>query len=276
MGSVLLILGFSALLLAGEGVPYGVQGSTAPAAAAVKPALRASAARPEAETMALIPAGQFLMGSPEGEGSPNERPAHEVSLEAYLMDRYEVAAAQYKIFADATGRKLIKPVPAGQENFPAVRVNWYDAQAYCGYYGKRLPTEAEWEYAARAGAGGKYSFGDDAGRLGEYAWFWGNSNKQLHPVGRKKPNQYGLYDMHGNALEWVADWYDAGYYELSTAKNPEGSAGGGEKSVRGGSAFVSADLCRSAARMRSTPDTAYSGRGFRCAVSLPKLPAGKQ
>jgi len=250
-----------------------VSAAEKPAAA---PRAQAGALKADPKTMAWIPAGEFTMGSPEGEGSPNERPSHKVVLAAYLLDRYEVSAGQYKAFADAARRKLIKPVPPGKENLPAVHVNWHDARAYCASLGKRLPTEAEWEYAARGGESGKYCFGNEEARLGEYAWFWSNSGKQLHPVGLKKPNAYGLYDMHGNALEWTADWYSADYYELSPLINPEGPAEGEEKVVRGGSAFVSAGLCRSAARMRSTPDTAYSGRGFRCAASIPAPPAAAE
>jgi formylglycine-generating enzyme required for sulfatase activity len=218
--------------------------------------------------MVLIPGGEFLMGSPAGQGSADEHPAHKVTLDPYFIDAREVTWAQYTAFADAVKRKMEKRPFRGRENFPVVYVTWNDAEAYCGHYGKRLPTEAEWENAARGGSAGRFCFGDEAKFLGGYAWYWDNSGKALHPVGQKKPNAYGVYDMHGNALEWVSDWYDEDYYAASPAWNPQGPAEGKEKVFRGGSVFVSADLCRSAARMHGSHATAYSGKSFRCAASL--------
>ncbi|MFH1619172.1 MAG: formylglycine-generating enzyme family protein [bacterium] len=220
--------------------------------------------------MAVIPVGEFLMGSPDDEGFPNEHPRHKVYLDAFFIDKYELSGAKYRIFAQATGRKMPRQPCADKDNCPVVYVNWNDAQACCEYYGKRLPTEAEWEKAARGRTDAKYSFGDNEKMLGVYAWYWGNSGTKVHPVGGKKTNKYGLYDMHGNVLEWVADWYDDKYYETSPGINPKGAPDGREKVVRGGSAFVSAPLCRSAIRMRSSPDNLYSGRSFRCAVSVIK------
>ncbi|GEM_PF-2832011 len=182
------------------------------------------------------------------------------------MDKYEVTAAAYRVYASSTGVKMPRQAHPDAENYPVVHVDWREAAAYCAHFGKELPTEAQWEKAARGGSAGLFSFGDDASELGDYAWFWGNSGKTIHPVGPKKPNAYGLYDMHGNVLEWTADWYDAGYYASAPAADPPGPASGKEKSVRGGSAFVSADLCRSSARMKSEPSNRYSVRGFRCAV----------
>ncbi len=150
---------------------------------------------------------------------------------------------------------------------PVVRVNWDDAQAYCRYHDKRLPTEAEWEKAARGGSNGSYAFGDDEELLEEYAWYAINADKRLHPVGKKKPNAYGLYDMHGNVLEWTADWLDKKYYSNSPKKNPQGPEKGKYRVVRGGSVYLSASLLRAAHRMKGRQVTRYSGRGFRCAVS---------
>ena len=158
---------------------------------------------------------------------------------------------------------------ADKDNYPAVYMNWYDAVEYCRHYGKRLPTEAEWEKAAGGGSSGKFCFGDDKALLREYAWYWDNSGKKIHPVGRRKPNNYGLYDMHGNVLEWTADWYSADYYAQSPERDPQGPAEGEAKVIRGGSSFVSAELCSSTTRMRSSPDTRYSVKGFRCAASPP-------
>ena len=116
------------------------------------------------------------------------------------------------------------------DEHPVVNVSWNDALAFCRWLSKkegkicRLPTEAEWEYACRAGSTTRYCFGDDASDLGEYAWYGANSDRKTHPVGTKKPNAWGLYDMHGNAWEWCADGYDAEYYEKSPTDDPTGPA----------------------------------------------------
>jgi len=250
----------AAFLSAGDAPPAGVLKSTAPGGAAAG-----------LTDMALIPGGEFVMGSAEEEGSVNEHPSHKVFLSPYYMDKYEVTAARYKSFAAAAGKEVRRQPFPDKENCPVVYVHWYEASAFCEYYGKRLPTEAEWEMAARGGSDGKYCFGSDAGGLGEYAWYWSNSGKKIHPVGQKKPNDYGLYDMHGNVLEWTADWSGAGYYAVSPGKNPAGPEKGEDKVVRGGSAYATADMCRSAHRMKSSPYTPYSGKGFRCAA--PAVPA---
>ncbi|PIU17887.1 MAG: hypothetical protein COT18_11720 [Elusimicrobia bacterium CG08_land_8_20_14_0_20_59_10] len=220
------------------------------------------------EDMVLIPEGAFLMGSDEP-GFTNEHPNHKVFLDAYYIDKFEVTIARYKLFVKAAGRKLPRQSSPENDDRPVIRMTWHDALAYCEYYGKRLPTEAQWEKAAGGGRAGKFSFGNDAALLGEYAWFWGNSGTQIHPVGLKKPNGYGLYDMHGNVLEWTADWYDAGYYKKSPARNPQGPAKSKKKVIKGGSAFVTAELCRTSVRIRSSPDTPYSGKGFRCVAAIP-------
>lgn len=255
-----------------EEIPAGVpqSGPADASARAEKSTSPVSSVKIDYKDMVLIPTVEFMMGSSDEEGYPNEHPRHKVSLAPYFMDKYEVPAVRYRAFAKATGRQVHEQPCRDKDNCPVVYVNWNDAGAYCGYYGKRLPTEAEWENAARAGSEGKYCFGSDETRLGEYAWYWNNSGRQLHPVGQKKPNRYGIYDMHGNALEWVSDWYGESYYGESPGVNPAGPAEGEAKSVRGGSAFVSAELCRAAHRMRSSPDNGYSGRGFRCAASAPK------
>lgn len=217
--------------------------------------------------MALVPAGEFWMGSPEGAGYSSERPRHKVFLDEYRIDKYEVTAARFRDFAKAAGLQLHQQPCPDSANCPVLYVNWNEAQSYCRSVGKRLPTEAEWEKAARGGSEGAYFFGDKESLLGDYAWFWDNSGRKVHPVGLKKPNPYGLYDVYGNAQEWAADRYDATYYERSPLKNPKGPFEGEDRVVRGGSSFVSADLCRSAQRMKGPQLNRYSGRGFRCAAS---------
>jgi formylglycine-generating enzyme required for sulfatase activity len=180
-----------------------------------------------------------------------------------------------------------------------VHVCWLDAKAFCDWLSKkegkayRLPTEAEWEYACRAGSTGDFCFGDDEARLGEYAWYKANSDDTTHPVGQKKPNAWGLYDMHGNVVEWCQDWYDYAYYASSPAEDPKGPSdeeilhGGdddaGEMTVddmfvrefaedrvqRGGCWYWSARSARSAARGRmpiSNPAFAYEGFRVACSV----------
>jgi formylglycine-generating enzyme required for sulfatase activity len=154
---------------------------------------------------------------------------------------------------------------AGYEDYPVVCVTWYGARQYARQYGKRLPTEAEWEKACRGGNSGKYCFGDDEGKLGSYAWY-GEEKGSTHPVGQKLANAFGLFDMHGNVWEWCEDWYDSGYYARSLVQNPTG--GGGEYRVlRGGSWYSYAVVCRSADRYGNAPGIRSDDYGFRCAAS---------
>ncbi|MFH0871486.1 MAG: SUMF1/EgtB/PvdO family nonheme iron enzyme [bacterium] len=160
----------------------------------------------------LIPAGRFLMGSPPSETGRDsgEDPQREVVITHPLyLGKYEVTQAQW--------RAIMTNNPSKHQNCddcPVEGVYWNDAQEFLrrlnqrsGTTGYRLPTEAEWEYACRAGSGGTYSFGDDPGRLGEYAWYSDNSGGKTHPVGQKRPNAWGLYDMHGNVYEWCKSTY---------------------------------------------------------------------
>ncbi len=221
--------------------------------------------------MILVPAGEFMMGSPSGKGAYDEYPQHRVYVDAFYMDEYEVTMSQYMAFIRATGHRglpdwVSKYAPS--DNCPVVGVSWDDAVAYAQWVGKRLPTEAEWEYACRAGSAMKYSFGNDEGRLGEYAWYDKNSGGKTHPVGQKKPNNWGLYDMHGNVWEWCSDWHDSKYYQSSPSKNPKGPANGRYRVLRGGSWGHYASYIRSAYRDIGTPVDTRSGVGFRCAKDI--------
>jgi formylglycine-generating enzyme required for sulfatase activity len=246
----------------------------------------------------LIPAGEFLMGSPEGEGESNEHPQHKVYLDAFFVDKTEVTNASFKKFADAVhyvteaekggaswvfdgGRLQQKNHATWKDphgngkgiadklDLPVVRVNWSDAGAYCKWAGGRLPTEAEWEKGARGGTNTKYSFGDDESKLDKYAWYADNSGSQAHPVGQKKPNQYGLYDMHGNVWEWVSDRYDAKYYRTSPEKNPQGPDFGAGRALRGGASANLRNGLRSAFRAACGQDDWSISFGFRCAYPAP-------
>ncbi len=216
--------------------------------------------------MVRIPAGWFWMGSTASEGSADERPQHKVFLDAFDMDKYLVIVAQYRQFGAAAGRPMMSQ-PGNGDDLPVVYVSWDDAVAYCEWAGKRLPTEAQWEKAARGRVQTLYSFGDKETELGEYAWFSNNSGGHSHPVGRKRSNQYDLFDMHGNVAQWVADWYHEGY-DSEPQKNPAGPASGENRVLRGGSWSSPADKCRAASRDWYFPQGKSETNGFRCAAPV--------
>jgi formylglycine-generating enzyme required for sulfatase activity len=215
----------------------------------------------------LIFAGEFEMGSPSKEEDkfPSEYPAHKVTIEnSFYMGKSSVTQKQWK---KITGKN---PSHFKGEDRPVEMISWKEVQKYVKklnekeHTGKyRLPSESEWEYACRAGKQTRYYFGDDKSKLNEYAWYAENSGGQTHPVGQKKPNQWGLYDMHGNVWELVRDnWHEN--YEVSPS---DGSAweeeGGSYRVSRGGSWYCNASLCRSASRFRRDPENHISNLGFR-------------
>jgi formylglycine-generating enzyme required for sulfatase activity len=239
--------------------------------------------------MTPIPAGTFTMGSPESEKGreKDESPQHSVKIDPFWMETHEVTWEEYELWGlkyDKTKReaqkiastprdKIVDAVAMptspyvpmdfgmGKEGTPAVSMTQFAAKVYCRwlsaktgrYY--RLPTEAEWEYACRAGSKTAYSFGDDVAKLGDYGWFTGNSDERYHKVATKKPNAWGLYDMHGNVAEWVLDGF-APYEETKkTAKNPfVQPTTEWNRVVRGGSYDDDPEKLRSAARTPSEKD----------------------
>ncbi len=215
--------------------------------------------------MVFVPGGTFVMGSTRGD--PDERPAHEVNIKSFYIDVHEVTNRQYQKFLEETGH----PKPdfwhpdLDRPEDPVVGVSWSDATAYVSWVKKRLPTEAEWEYAARGGAfNAKYSWGDEPNT--QYANF---SSFGIAPVKSFKPNGYGLYDMTGNVWEWCADWYGRNYYTESSTKNPKGPVTGTYKVLRGGAWYSNEAQVRVTNRYYSLPDARSFHIGFRCARSSP-------
>jgi hypothetical protein len=204
-----------------------------------------------------ICAGTFMMGSAKGDPKAfsDEIPAHRVDLSEYWIGQTEVTEGQYE---------------GGASRLPVTRVSWTEARDFCKQRGWRLPTEAEWENAARAGTTTAWSFGDDKRVLGQYAWFAENSGFEPHPVAGREPNPWGLYDMHGNAREWVAGWYEP--YTGGPQKDLVGPEARGWRVLRGGAFNDSPRVLRSAYRSGIQPEFRYWNIGFRCARSPRRQP----
>jgi formylglycine-generating enzyme required for sulfatase activity len=209
----------------------------------------------------LIPSGEFVMGR-DGLNS-NEEPAHTVYLDAFYMNKYEVTQLQY---LSAIGTN---PSYFGECRLcPVEKVTFQQASQYCTKVGRRLPTEAEWEKAARGGTVGWYYWDQD--HMDLYAWYGNNAGKRTRLVGTRNPNRYGLYDMAGNVWEWVQDWYDSNYYPKSPQRNPNGPPKGTAKVIRGGSWGAPPEKIAHAHRDSREPDTRYINGGFRCAKDAGK------
>ena len=227
--------------------------------------------------MVLIPAGEFQMGS--NTGREREKPVHTVYVDAFYMDIYEVTNAQYQKFVEAIGHGKLCDYyrPSGyydkpkfnQPNQPVVGLHWKAARDYCEWAGERLPTEAEWEKAARGGLEGKrYPWGDSINpKRANYGRHVGKNT----PVGSYPPeNSYGLYDMMGNVSEWCADWYSPDYYQHSPKHNPTGASleeSGERRVVRGGHSGLEAEWFSCASR-RFSSEGVQTNFGFRCAKSV--------
>jgi formylglycine-generating enzyme len=232
-----------------------------------------------------VPAGEFEMGGEGGNSTPDEGPKHKVSLDAFLIGKYEVTNAQYHAFVKATGHRVPEnccdpkynlwkgdTLPAGIEELPVINVSWDDAVAFCKWSGARLPTEAEWEKAARGTDGRIYPWGNDppSGNRANYSFdpvsMWDGpaslAKKDQYEFGR---SPYGAFEMAGNVWEWVQDWYDENYYKTSPAKNPKGPDKGEGRVIRGASWRNTADMLHASNRNKHVPTERRVYIGIRCA-----------
>ncbi|MFM7926364.1 MAG: formylglycine-generating enzyme family protein, partial [Pirellula sp.] len=237
--------------------------------------------------LVLIPKGTFKMGSPESEeGSNGDETQHEVTISKdYYLGVYEVTQAQYEKVSGKNPSHFQGAI-VGNENadLPVEKVSWHDAVEFCKKLSElpeekkagrvyRLPTEAQWEYACRAGSKTAYSFDDEEGLLPVYGWFNRNSSNRTHTVGLLEPNAWGLYDMHGNVWEWCSDWYEK--YPKGAVSDPSGPKEGSFRVFRGGSWSCRAAICRSGIRQGGDSSFQFRGLGFRLALSpsgIPKPP----
>lgn len=233
----------------------------------------------ESMEMVWIAPGTFMMGSSKAESGRNkdETCLHQVALtKGFYLGKFPITQAQWSAVMGTQpwqGRTYVQPHP----NHPAVYISWNDVQMFISklnVHAKealfRLPTEAEWEYACRVGTSTRWSFGDDEGKLPEYAWYganpWNAGMQYAQPVGTKRPNPWGLYDMHGNVYEWTQDWY-ASYYPEAPCHDPNGPERGAYRVLRGGHFYYNAQSTRSAHRYAGSPD----GRGAHFGARLARI-----
>jgi formylglycine-generating enzyme required for sulfatase activity len=225
------------------------------------------------EGMVFIKGGCFMMGNDFAQ--EDEKPEHEVCVDDFFMDKFEVTQAKWEKVTGYNPSKIIGP------DLPLEQVNYIEVQEYLEKSNCRLPTEAEWEYAARGGADARYYWGNMIDE--SYTWYEDNSKETTHPVGQKKPNQFGLHDMMGNVWEWTNDWYEP-YYQIREKKNPQGPETGEYRVIRGGAFDSSAGALRITNRIWLHPknrvfpkvttygqaiNEVYNYIGFRCAKSIP-------
>ncbi len=235
---------------------------------------------PHEEGMVFIPGGWFQMGSPY---KKDEQPVHRVYVDAFFMDKTEVTVAEYRYFCQATNRRMPPQPEWSDDDHPVVNVSWEDANAYAQWMGKRLPTEAEWEYAARAHATepfgysitSKTMYGHSFGNIADQSILTVKSRFPIKegyddgyaytaPVGSFPGNYFGLQDMEGNVLEWCQDWYDERAYESEQNINPQGPPSGRYKVIRGASWNRSGQYLRATYRTWYVPSVTFNFLGFRC------------
>ena len=224
--------------------------------------------------MVRVPAGEFTMGS--NDGDDHEKPVHKVYLDEYYIYKHEVTVAQFKRFCQATRHKMSDQPDWNKDNHPVVNVTWHDAAAYAKWAGASLPTEAQWEKAARGTDGRTYPWGNEAPNAGgKYRCNCdpgdnaADGYEYTAPVGSfaSDASPYGCLDMAGNVWEWCADRYDDGYYSKSPARNPTGPRDGKLRVLRGGSWFILSKYVRAALRGRGRPSRGGGFVGFRCVVA---------
>lgn len=217
--------------------------------------------------LVLIPPGSFRMGGDKKleQAEDHETPRHIVKIsQTYFLGKYEVTQVQWSEIMNNNPSEFV------DDKRPVESVSWNDVKVFIQKLNTkeetnkyRLPTEAEWEYAARAGSESSYAFGSDTIMLSQYAWYRKNSGGKTHPVGQLNPNVWGLYDMHGNVHEWCQDWFDRKYYSQSASNAPLGPSTGLAKALRGGDWGSEDWYCRSASRSLSSPDRRSNRLGFR-------------
>ena len=228
--------------------------------------------------MVYVEGGTFMMGGTEEQGddaSDKEKPVHEVTLDNFSIGKYEITQAQWEFIMGTTvAEQRDKANPSFDlagvgDDYPIYYISWNEAVAFCAELSRRtgktyrLPTEAEWEYAARGGQHADNMKYAGSNMVGEVAWYDGNSGEQTHPTGMKKPNGLGLYDMSGNVYEWCSDWYGKVYYSSSPSVNPQGPSSGTVRVLRGGNFVHDASTCRVSHRSSDAPDKRFRNIGLR-------------
>ncbi len=234
------------------------------------------------DKLVTVPHGSFLMGSNDGED--DERPIHNVLIDSFYLSRYPVTQKEWFHVMGTKPWEELKFIKTG-DNFPAVNICWYDAKDFIealnevGEKQFRFPTEAEWEYACRAGAASAFAHGVLKFNLSKYAWYYDNAFKKgemyAHEIGQMRANRFGLYDMQGNVYEWCLDWYRRNYYNKSPIHNPQGPIYGNYKAVRGGDWARTDYFLRVASRRHYSPHYKDSFVGFRLAMDAATASNGK-